>query len=764
MREALNRAKTHANAALARLVQPEWLLTGALSLASVFPIVLSSSVPAFQQDWSWPISRDFAGDWVSSFLGQWSAKGLGQPNLLPLQTYMSFVQYALIVLLGPSLALAAYLMTVEVTAVAGILAMLRELELDARRRQVIVGWLYAFGPIMFTRVQAGHLAFLLAYALLPWLFALTRRTLKGNRYAVIGLGIAFALAASQVQFLLYGALVVAVAVFYERPWQHWPRIAFALTLALALQLQGIIPLMTSAARDVLLEERPIVAWEQNLSAPMASAAIMLGYFTQYYEKHASVWSSIAAWIVLMGSAALTAFWRLRVFAFGVALVGVGVVLSSGLNGPLGGILQWLLTNVEAAGAFRDLQYAGALTALGTALLVGGALDVAPRAVLPLALGAALVIAPALHGFGLGPLLLPREYVDDTRTVAGLIAAHGAGRILWLPSEEPVGLSGGNTGLDIAIYGSNQNPSANQERDQRELAFAVSSLRAGRPRLDVFRRLSIRYLVTRDYIQSARGATLGTGLNLAFPGVPDAKLAVVLARTAGLLDIGRTKHSSIFEISGSLPISRESWAQPGVLLQSQVAAGHTAILPAGTQVLSLPASRETADPRNGWVSDFVGRWFAPWISDSIYPFVWTVSRKPLYVQSSNGNCLLLGTEWVSARKRITARWRERTVSAGQLVVKPKGTTAAAFLSRCTDHLLISKQTRLFVFASRYDQGWRRWNGASLRKPQLADGWAMAWAGEEINARLVYLPALEQGAAAIFGLSMILIALAWARRRQ
>src|ERR1700730_4282509 len=109
--------------AIWRRVKREWVVTVVLALASVLPLVLSTSVPAFQQDWAWPITRDFANDWISSFLGQWSNKGLGQPNVLPLQTYLSVAQYALIFILGPSLALAAYLIGIEIVAVSGVVAM-----------------------------------------------------------------------------------------------------------------------------------------------------------------------------------------------------------------------------------------------------------------------------------------------------------------------------------------------------------------------------------------------------------------------------------------------------------------------------------------------------------------------------------------------------------------------------------------------------------------------------------------------------------------
>lgn len=744
-----------------------WIITAGLLLLATSPVWSRGTVPAFQQDWSWPTARLFASDWVSSFIGQWSAKGLGQPNVLPLETYMVCVQYALLMLVGPSLALTLYLIGVGALAVGGIIAVLHEIGLRGWARFFIAGWLYALGPVMFTRVQAGHLAYILAYALTPWLFVFACRVLKGQRAAVVWLAILYALAASQVQFLVYGLIVVVAALMYAPSRQNFIRVPAALALGVALQLQGLLPLLTSAARAVYAEERPIIAWEQNLSAVPSSAAVMLDYFPHYYEQYACRAITLILWILLIGSAAL-AVRRRRVFALGVGLWLIGALICAGLDGPLAAQLQWLVTGTGAGSAFRDFQYAAVFTALGIAILVGCALELGMISIAPLSIIIALVVAPALDGFGLKALLLPLDYVNDMTAVARVIEAHGPGRVLWLPSEEPVGLRTGTAGLDIAIYGTDRNPSAEQERDLRILAFGVSSLRIGAPRLDVFRRLGIRFFVSRDYVRSQRSGSLGTGLPLAFQGINDDQLSRVLSKTQGVRRIGTTSHSQIFAIDRVLPIMRLSRSYTGALLQSQLDIDQTAVLSAGQRVLVLPTSIITADPRKAWVSDFVGRWFTPWISDSIYPYVWTIGAQPLALPTVDKSpCILVGSDNQKRSHRAQYHWRLLRKTAA---VVPHGLTAVAMFARCGETLAnyleprLSRESTLFVFASRYDKGWLMRSGWSLKPPTLADGWAMAWPASDQNVMLIYLPAVEQVCALIAGVIALSAGLFWVRLAQ
>jgi hypothetical protein len=745
---------------------PVALVAALLSLAAIWPLVASRAVPVCQQDWSWPIARAFTRDWISSFLGQWSIKGLGQPNLLPLETYLSLGQYALITIAGPALGLAFYLAFVCVLAMSGMLAMLRSLNLRVSAWQCIPAVLYAFGPVMYTRVQAGHLAYILAYALLPWLFVLTRRVLGGERRAVIWLGCAYAVAASQLQFLVYGLVVVAAAAVYDGRYRHVTRLAGALSLGIVLQLQGLLPLLTGGARFVYAEEHPVVEWEQNLSARPASAAVMLGYFPHYYEHAAGTLAPAACWLLLVAGALAALALRRRCFAVGITLWVVGLFLCSGLYGPLAGPLQYALTTVEPAAAFRDLQYAAAFTALGICVLVGAALDAIPLrlAAAGCAAATAVVIAPSVAGFGLAPLLVPGAYVRDSEAVLRIVAARGPGRVLWLPSEEPVTINGRNAGLDLALYGSPANPAANQERDIRMLAYAVSSVRAGRPQLDVFRRLGIRYFVARDYVHSERDESLGTGLPLAFPGISDRSLAKALGQAKGMRLIGATTHSTIFELDGALPALRTGLSDPAVLLQSRVKLGSVAILPAGARVVTPAASTLTVDPRRDWVGDFAGRWYTPWISDSIYPYVWTTSARPLSIPADSKACIVVGSNGsaglLGARPllRLNRHWVSYAMYRAAGVVLPRGITAVAAVSPCAQRNMRSQP--LLVFEARFDSGWRLVTAAGLLTPILADGWAMAWPGRRGN-RLVYLPAYEQVAGLVIGLGSLLFGLRWSR---
>jgi hypothetical protein len=736
---------------------------------AVWPLLVWQTVPAFQQDWTWPLSRGLAWQWLHAFVGLWDERSLGQGNALPWQTYAVAVQVALVLLFGSATGLAIWIAALQFGAGCSCALMLDAFGVRSQPARFTAAVLYALGPVAYTRIAAGHLAYLLAYALLPLAIYFARGTLVRPRAtAAVALGITIGAAGCQIQFLAIAWMAVLAAIAAlprERGWV-W-RLAAAAAISVAIQLQALLPQVLSSTASLYAAQPALLSFEYNNSSAPASAVVMLGYFTRYYEAHALAGAFGVLYVLVAASAVLAVWASRRAGAYAVALMALGAVLTAGLYGPLAGPLAWSFLHVPGFAVFRDLNYFAALGALGLALALGLGLQGRGTALLLPALGlVAWTIAPSLTAGGLRELLVPRAYVVDALADMRVAAGRGAGRVLWLPAEEPLGpIGGSNQGRDFTAYGPAGNPSVSDDYQNPQLAYALATLRAGRPDWNAFAAMNVRYVVFRTYLRSGRIDNFGTGFPMAFEGLSDADLGRLLRDSKRVRQLRATPLSSMYELPGSRGATYVARVRPGARLFSELAGDEIALQPAYPKALTLPASRLTADPRVAWVEGTLGWRYRPWLPDSIYPFVWTLSARPLRFElTRNAACVLASAQPESARLQmgsatvaVRGPWQRYALpaEAETAALYPGAHGLSAVAGRPCGVAPATPKTA-FVFASGYDAGWRAVDRGRLVPPTLADGWMMAWDARAAAQRLVYLPAYLQFAG--FALTVIVLAAA------
>jgi hypothetical protein len=745
-------------------------------VVSVWPLVASQTVPAFQQDWTWPLSRSLAWQWLHAFVGLWDARSMGQGNALPWQTYAVVVEVAAVTLFGAATGLAVWIGALEFLAAASCIAMLAAFGVRSWPARVVAAFFYALSPVVFTRIAAGHLAYLLAYALLPLAIALARQTIERRRAtAAVALGIAIGIAASQIQFLAMSWLaILPLAFVVPRAPGWWQRLLAAAGIAVAIQLQALLPLAFGSTPALYAAQPALLSFEYNNSSPFASAPVMLGYFTQYYESHALAGAFVALYVLLAASVLLALFAQRNAGIYALTLIVLGTLFTAGLYGPLGLMLGWAFEHVSYFAVFRDLHYFAALTAAGIALALGLGLQRSPKLLSPAAIAlVGWIVAPALMGAELRELLVSPAYVADALADMGMAAANGPGRVLWLPAEEPVGPRGArNQGRDFTAYGPPENPSVSDDYQNPQLAYALATLRSGMPDWNAFAAVNVRYLVFRTYLQSGRRLNFGTGFPMAFEGLDDAELGRVLARARPLVLLNRTALSSVYELPINAGATYGAMADSNAMLYSELAP-HEVAMASAWLPLSLRTSPESADPRLGWISGTLGWRYAPWLPDSVYPFVWTLSSTPLKFDApASAACVLAGALPRDARVQLrgTTRvvrgtWRRYPIAdsaaAPASVFSPAPGDVSAIAARQCERNP-ERRRPVFVFASGYDAGWRALEGGGWVAPELANGWMMAWDASAATRRLVYLPAFLQLAGIVAMAIVLIVAVPVARR--
>src|SRR5262249_52658757 len=142
---------------------------------------------------------------------------------------------------------------------------------------------------------------------------------------------------------------------------------------------------------------------------------------------------------------------------------------------------------------------------------------------------------------------------------------------------------------------------------------------------------------------------------------DAALSGALAHDRRVIPIGRTGNSTVYELPLAMGASYEAKSS-NALLFSQLHSGTVALVP-DTLPLQLAPSAVTADPRLDWVSGRFGWRYRAWLPDSIYPFAWTVAKRPIsfgipaqatcVVAAAAGEARLIAGGYI---QRVAGSWR------------------------------------------------------------------------------------------------------------
>jgi hypothetical protein len=180
-----------------------------LSIFVLRGVLAQPGIVGFGWDWDVvPTSSQVYGK-LYSHLFAWNPTGLGQPTFISTDMYYILVIYV-ISFLGGDAASKATLIGFQVLAGLTILHLCKSLKLD-RLSGTLAGCFYMLSPFAYSRIVAGHLEYLLCYALLPLLFSslmksFSLKKLSIQRVAIIG--VIFSLV-SQVHVFL-GLAVLAV--------------------------------------------------------------------------------------------------------------------------------------------------------------------------------------------------------------------------------------------------------------------------------------------------------------------------------------------------------------------------------------------------------------------------------------------------------------------------------------------------------------------------------------------------------------------------
>ena len=300
-------------------------------------------------------------------------------------------------------------------------------------------------PVVVDRIRVGHVSFLLAIALLPWLYAALLHARERNAWFAVRPALWFALAISINPHAAWlgGVLVVVVTLVPRPSWRGAARgLQVIAAAALVYGYALVLWLTNTRVLNVTQADLQAYATSPGPGGLLPTVASLHGFWRAGEDVTVRAWLGgfglllfallIAA--VLLGAAALWRRDRDRAASLIVVAL-LGLLLAAGTNGPIGGVYRWAFEHVPLFEAMREQQKWIALVLLAYAVFFGAAVEwlaqtvprrefALPAVVLP------LLIAPTLF-WGLGATISTSQYPAGW-WASNFVMGRGQGLALFLP--------------------------------------------------------------------------------------------------------------------------------------------------------------------------------------------------------------------------------------------------------------------------------------------------------------------------------------------
>ncbi|MGA7571389.1 MAG: hypothetical protein WCA80_11360 [Candidatus Aquilonibacter sp.] len=694
--------------------------------------------PAFVHDWKWPLDSLQSHDQLTVLGSIWLPWGSGAPAIQALGNYpIAILGWAIGYVLPSNLALLAVLALIGACAGWGIAGLAARTGLS-KPYQATLALSFTAMPAWFNRLDAGHLEWLLGYALLPAALSIAISGAHPRKVAG-GLGALWGIAGGQAQFLLFFPLVALPLAVQSR------RLAAAsagLLLMIAVQLPAIVAMIYAHRLGAFASQQTNLTWQMAQSDPLG-LALLSGADPAHYFAH---WQGGAAFALSLGiivCAAIGAFSSTltRILAATWLLC---ALWSSGLDGPLAIPIAWTFAHVPEAIALREFAHTQAvvapllaiLGAHGISRIVGALRAGAWIGAVATFLALLPLTAAAFSGATTGIAIPIAHSSDRDAVVADIEALPGSGQVLWWPGLAPIALRTDATrgGVDSEALVTGEHAPYAEYRPTAALAQAIVALGSGdRAACGLLADLGVQAVIVRD------GTFIPTGTAFSPLVVPSAATAV----RAGLREVaargsyhlyavpcyrGRVTIADDAQITGDwssiVPIARRLGATDERTSPPSAPAGCAAV------PFVAPTYRSTDITRN-WVqlSELDSQFLK---FDNAFDDV-LVTRDPAeqlrswvlaapagasyaWIPPQRANRLLpnmIGV-WQIAHCRAGARPRRRPVSSAAL---PKHFNDGT--------IYLSSPTLIVAHYGSY-AGWSLLvDGEDDAKPILADGYATGW---------------------------------------
>jgi hypothetical protein len=658
-----------------------------LALSVAAPFCLRDGVPGLRHDWSWPVNVDGFRFWFVAGFSSWNPSGFGMPSAAPVVNVIALLWWGLAAIVrSPQLVLLVFLCACFVLGQLGMIRLFRELDIEP---DPVTSWLlgasYAYSPVLFQKLVAGHLYYIAAYALLPWFTYYGWRACRGRGPvdATILAGLILAVSSTQIQFLFFDALILAI-IAVTLPQRRRNALVFLAVLCFGV-LYNVVALVNFPAGEGggIAARHATRQWEVNLSASLSELFALGGYL--HYDLAALPAAlrplyTLATYVFAVTALAAVVLTmalkdRARVVLVFTAIAAVGILVAAGWYGPLQIPLQYAMYHYASFAIFRELFHFMVLYVFAICVLAAYTLAHVRRSVRFAA--AVLIGCVALPFISMGM----RRMVPSV--AASIFLPHGCSSsnlLGYLPNQEPVGYADEPqfSGLDPARWQPRNGFASGAPPVVQGTLYDISRNPQHTEQLGA---LGFHCVLWRAGVVSRLSTTFEPHVGARFDrfGVEQRALQRIFSRPRTFSKDSRSVLSleSPARVDQLDTILRDAQLPPGQTLQFQ-------------------SSLSGNDIRTGWVAGSAWSWFLPQFDDVLHEPLFTLSRAPLTLTlpKKHGSALyILATDTaqtidgrpgrvLDARAPSSYHWCMWQIDAArtlQLRVRPPAAVALAMVS-------------------------------------------------------------------------------------
>jgi hypothetical protein len=255
---------------------------------------------------------------------------------------------------------------------------------SGRVRRTVAALVVVCNPFVLDRVQAGHVAFLLGVAVLPWLFRSALHARERDRWFAVrpAAWYAAAMAMSPHLFWLGGVVLVAVALLPQPTWRHVVRTVLVGLSAGLVYAYGIAVYLAGVrVGEVGRADLDAFATSVGDGGLLGTLLSLQGFWRDFDHGVTDAVPPVLALLALavglagafLGAVVLVSRER-AIGAPLLAIAVVGTVLASGVSGPFRPLYEALFDHVPLFVVMREQQKWLALLMLAMAVWLGAAAE------------------------------------------------------------------------------------------------------------------------------------------------------------------------------------------------------------------------------------------------------------------------------------------------------------------------------------------------------------------------------------------------------
>lgn len=431
-----------------------YLLVGFLSVRKLF---FADGILGYRHDWSnFYYDLRYCYDNAAYI---WQGRSLGEIITYSGSSYIVNLIIFLFSLAGMSTVFISRIWIILLISGSGISLYLLTRSFKLRNfPSFIAGLIYALSPVFFNNLIAGYSWYLFSYAITPlillfFIHAINAKTKPSFYINTILCGLLFALAISQIHYLVMIVFLMVVYLFFSKGKISKKIYIFCFVSAICflVHLSWIIPTLGQGQNKIsqITSAASVLTWNKALSADLQKEFFLTAFDSNRYfadiVKNNKWWQISSIFIPLLAFVSLIINRNKKTVYFALIAI-IGIFLAKGLNPPLENISIFIYTKLQLLSIFRQSYHFMFLSALGISALVGLSINKIRSWLRPAALSLVflLIILVIIIGYSYPMLsgnfsreLEPFKPNKTYDSINEQLNTNNDYRILWFPAIGPI---------------------------------------------------------------------------------------------------------------------------------------------------------------------------------------------------------------------------------------------------------------------------------------------------------------------------------------